>query len=94
MLDLVRFCDKYQLQTLKIAPICDFGDTKIFGIKQPLLEEYVDYYCKAYELGQQYGVDIAPQGKHYLTVLSKNKMRVPLVWLPDGYVAMHIAQIS
>ena len=90
MIDLVRFCDKHQLTKLKIAPICDFGDAKTFAIKQPQLDEYIDNYKKAYELGLQYGVQMEPQGKRYLTKMYQRKMSIPLVWLPDGNVAMTI----
>lgn len=94
MNDLVRFCAKYQITQLKIAPICDFGDAKLYAIKQPPLGEYIDRYHNAYELGRQYGVHIELKGTRYLASMSQRKMAIPFVWLPDGHVAMTITHAT
>lgn len=90
MKDLVRFCDENRITYLKIAPICDFGDAKTYGIRQPLLDEFVDNYYEAYALASQHGVQMERAGIRNLATLSQKKMTIPFVWLPDGYVAMTI----
>lgn len=90
MSDMVHFCDLQRVPRLKIAPICDFGDAKTYGIKQPSLNEFVDNFYETCELGRQYGVEIERTGLRNLTTMSQRKMAIPFVWLPDGYVAMTI----
>ena len=91
--NLVDFCDSKKIKNLKIAPICDFGDAKTFGIKPPDINIYVDNYVKAKERANQYGINLTTVGDLFEN-WKKYKMNMPFIWLPDGRAAMTITHAS
>ncbi|KTD44256.1 radical SAM protein [Legionella parisiensis] len=91
---LVQLCDAYGVRRLQIAPICNFGDAEANAVQQPDLNEYFELFCKAFELSLQYNVHIDLHGEKYFNHIKNQKMKIPFVWLPDGYVAMSITYAS
>jgi sulfatase maturation enzyme AslB (radical SAM superfamily) len=91
MLELVQFCEQHAVTELKIAPICEFGDVNVYKIKQPNINVYVDNYYQAYEYAERCGVYM--KLRNWNTKLQKI-MTIPMIWLPDGYVAMTITYAS
>ena len=92
--DLVRFCEKNQVSKLMCAPICEFGESKNNGIKQPVVAEYIAVMQEALELANTLGVNLEVQGEEQFRTFLKRKLPVPLVWLPDGKAAMTITYSS
>jgi radical SAM protein with 4Fe4S-binding SPASM domain len=91
---LVEFCANLGVSKLMCSPICDFGDSNKNKVRQPDVNEYVDNMLIANELSHQLGVKFEIKGEQYLSNLKSQKLNVPFVWLPDGYVAMTITYAS
>lgn len=94
MSDLVRFCAAYGVSRLQCAPICDFGDAKANLVRQPELHAYMASFEEAIHLASEYGIDMEVKGAAHLQAMTRHKMKIPLVWLPDGQVAMTITYAS
>jgi radical SAM protein with 4Fe4S-binding SPASM domain len=92
--ELVRFCADNSVYQLMCSPICDFGDSKSNFIKKPDIDCYIDSLKYAYELSFEYGLNLEIRGEAYFQNLSKTRLNVPFVWLPDGYAAMTITYAS
>lgn len=93
LVGLVVFCHEKGVKNLRIAPVCDFGDSKRFGIKSPEVEEYVDQFAEGLALAARYGVNLNTTGS-FLSHWKKNKIVIPFVWLPDGKASMTITNAT
>ena len=93
--DIVTFAAENKVRSVAFAPICEFGEVIVNGVKQASPEEYVEQLEKAIVLAKKRNVILdVRERKYFKTDVVNDKVEIPLVWLPDGNLAMTITYAS
>lgn len=95
MCQVVEFAASNGVDDVVFFPVyLENGNARIYPVRQPTIEDYIDNFLKARELAKKHNIKV--QGEQNAILKSKNAtiFRYPLFWLPDGNLSCSIQYSS
>jgi len=90
MCQVVNFAAEHDLDDLTFFPVYLDGNAKIYPVKQPAIEDYVNNFIKARELAKKLNISIKGEQNALFKGKESSIFHYQLFWLPDGSLSPSI----